>query len=581
MAHQREASNPRTKFFGSQSSDQEVIDYSYTDDPFKLMFWDVYYFFKYARFLPNIVNPLLPCDSGDMCELAVTRANFHCLFVHSILIVLQLGFLLVVPPMALLLPLWVTILSVGSFFVVNQALCQILNGSGSKSNNCAGSDSKKSKLIFTSDPGFALEDQSPFSHEKWFFLNGVAVGEHWLQSALNRLALTFGREITGIHNRTSGIIFDTIECLIQRNFTYATLDIRAAYDEVKAALLCPQYSRVVFILHSQGGIEGGMVLDWLLQELPQDVMGNLEVYTFGNAANHFNNPCTSAEALATGEKGPLRESAGDHGAYGFAPTEHGGRTVVAPEKGEASLLSSFLHQEPPSPPKSPLFNVKPHQQHDLSSADQTRSSNTPSHDVRAVTRPGPPPSSSSPANHARVVRHIEHYAFTTDFVAVWGVLHFATAILANNTIPKFVGCLFARTDPAHRGGHQFVQHYLDGMFPLQRDAEGDFVGCKDRNDFMDSEVFLDEHDPVRREGLARCLNGYFEEDDAMEDVQGSLEVRNRQETVALRNKRGRPVGKVKVKELSRLWHYRNGRAPPRMNPVLAAGADGHVRAMMV
>jgi hypothetical protein len=43
-------------------------------------------------------------------------------------------------------------------------------------------------------------------------------------------------------------------------------------------------------MHSQGGIEGGMILDWLLQEIPQDLLAKLEVYTFGCASNHFNNP---------------------------------------------------------------------------------------------------------------------------------------------------------------------------------------------------------------------------------------------------------------------------------------------------
>lgn len=101
---------------------------------------------------------------------------------------------------------------------------------------------------------------------------------------LNRLALTFKRPVLGIHNKTWGIIFDVIECLIQRNFGYATRDVREAYKAVKEHLYNPGLSKVVFILHSQGGIEGGLVLDWLLQELPQDLLAKLEVYTFGCAA---------------------------------------------------------------------------------------------------------------------------------------------------------------------------------------------------------------------------------------------------------------------------------------------------------
>lgn len=55
-------------------------------------------------------------------------------------------------------------------------------------------------------------------------------------------------------------------------------------------MLDPSVEKVVLVLHSQGGIEGCLVIDWLLDELPQHQLHQLEVYTFGNAANHFNNP---------------------------------------------------------------------------------------------------------------------------------------------------------------------------------------------------------------------------------------------------------------------------------------------------
>lgn len=75
--------------------------------------------------------------------------------------------------------------------------------------------------------------------------------------------------------------------------------------EVKKALSDEKNTKVVFILHSQGGIEGSAIIDWLLQELPQNLLSKLEVYTFGNAANHFNNPFRSAAAEAEAEKKPL------------------------------------------------------------------------------------------------------------------------------------------------------------------------------------------------------------------------------------------------------------------------------------
>lgn len=53
---------------------------------------------------------------------------------------------------------------------------------------------------------------------------------------------------------------------IQRNLQYATNDIRQAYVSIKAALYDEKIKKVVFILHSQGGLEGSMIVDWLLAE---------------------------------------------------------------------------------------------------------------------------------------------------------------------------------------------------------------------------------------------------------------------------------------------------------------------------
>lgn len=60
--------------------------------------------------------------------------------------------------------------------------------------------------------------------------------------------------------------------------------------------MSPDCDKVVLVLHSQGGIEGGLIIDWLLDELPQNRLHQLEVYTFGNAANHFNNPRCSCQS---------------------------------------------------------------------------------------------------------------------------------------------------------------------------------------------------------------------------------------------------------------------------------------------
>lgn len=100
----------------------------------------------------------------------------------------------------------------------------------------------------------------------------------------------FQRPIQGIHNKTYGILFDLIECTVQRTFGYPTLDIRLAYESISAMLAQPGVSKVVLIAHSQGGIESSLVLDWLFATVAPEQVAKLEVYTFGNAANHFNSP---------------------------------------------------------------------------------------------------------------------------------------------------------------------------------------------------------------------------------------------------------------------------------------------------
>jgi hypothetical protein len=64
---------------------------------------------------------------------------------------------------------------------------------------------------------------------------------------------------------------------IQRNFAYSTQDVREAYACIKEALVDTRIKKVVFILHSQGGIEGGLILDWLFAEVSRSALHHLEV----------------------------------------------------------------------------------------------------------------------------------------------------------------------------------------------------------------------------------------------------------------------------------------------------------------
>ncbi|KAI6856138.1 hypothetical protein KC343_g12305 [Hortaea werneckii] len=173
------------------------------------------------------------------------------LAIHLFLIVYQLAFLASIPVWIILHgpALWFLVYC-ASVLGVNNLICGLLNGP-------AYLDSK-------------IDIAYPESHnkERWIFLNGVAVGSHWLQANIDRLALTFRRPVRGVHNPTAGIVFDLAQCLLERNFSYSTDDVRVAYKQIKDALVDSNYDKIV----------------------PQTLLSQLEIYTFGNAANHFNNP---------------------------------------------------------------------------------------------------------------------------------------------------------------------------------------------------------------------------------------------------------------------------------------------------
>ena len=331
-----------------------------------------------------------------------------------------------------------------------------------------------------------------------------------MRNNLNRLALTFGRPILGIHNRTSGIIFDVLECLVQRNFSFATYDVRLCYKNLRDILYDPNKSKVIFILHSQGGIEGGLVLDWLLQEMPQDILSKIEVYTFGNAANHFNNPHRHALSLSLARSDSLAAM--------------------------TTLVTETRYVTP------------------ATSQPQTKNGDTVNPPPALVRESSSLSSRTSSAATDRAIGHVEHYAHSTDFVAIWGVLHFATNKMGSPELPRFIGRLFARS--TGRGGHQLNQHYLDGMFPLRRDSvTGHFTGADENNAFMSEIVKLGEEGRAMENAREAFDISYAgAKGFGTGDVATPVEVHG----LSIRKKSNRPVT---VRDLSRLWKYRNGKSP--------------------
>ncbi|KAH7395471.1 hypothetical protein BKA64DRAFT_59873 [Cadophora sp. MPI-SDFR-AT-0126] len=420
-----------TKFYGSQVGGKTTTPHSYTSSPLGLLKHDILSALSFYLNLPYIIFPLRPQLSGPLCELYPSRGNLYDMFLHLILIIMQLPFVLSVP-FWLMFPVWTVVGGVAVFVIVNESICFLLNGKEMKV------ESKKEYA----------ERKKEHEHEQWIFLNGVAVGRNWLQSNVDRLALTFGRPVLGVHNKTNGIIFDVLQCLIQRNFTYATQDVRDCYSIVKSTLYQPHLTKVIFILHSQGAIEGGLIIDWLLQEVPQDLLAKLEVYTFGNAANHFNNPhlhLLSQHAALMHPKTPATTktttSVHYHDPIHPVPNTHS---------------TPLPHPDFRSNDAAPNVNPNPGATLTNGTPLTTTSPPTPKPITRQISR--------QESTSGKTIRYIEHYAHTSDFVACWGVLHFTKNFSLGPSAPRFMGRVFER---GGQGGHQMNMHYLDGMFPLK------------------------------------------------------------------------------------------------------------------
>jgi len=108
---------------------------------------------------------------------------------------------------------------------------------------------------------------------------------------------------------------------------------------------------------------------------------------------------------------------------------------------------------------------------------------------------------------------------------------------------RFIGRLFKRVG----SGHQFNQHYLDNVFEMEGLDRSDLARgrVKDGNSFMDAPVDL----------------GVFEEWDTVV-VQGQGKDGSSGSIRMDMNDKGDGSGtSLRVKDLSRLWAYRNGGSP--------------------
>lgn len=255
-----------------ENLDEELMQLANRRSPFRLFCEDIMLLLSNVAYIPNTVLPL-----RFIHELpGVHQSTVAMTYGYAIMVVLGLlesPLLICSIPALIILPGWMFIILAISASAIIWALAATTWGSLSvESTVQLGNDKNRG--------------------EKWMFINGVATSHSQLRKTVDNLSATFKRPVTGIHNRSYGLVGDLIECLIQRSFAYHTQDIRIAEAALIQALKDDTISKVVVIAHSQGGIVISLALDRLYCILPAEVFTKLEIYTFGSAAASFHNPLT-------------------------------------------------------------------------------------------------------------------------------------------------------------------------------------------------------------------------------------------------------------------------------------------------
>lgn len=130
--------------------------------------------------------------------------------------------------------------------------------------------------------------------DQWFFINGVLVNENWLDENCKYLEKRFNTGVTGILNRSYGLLWDLVEGIFERSFNIETIPVHLTTRVLLPVLRDNNVKKVRLVAHSQGTIVASLVLQKLYVELSytrdQDCLKKLEVYTFANACRDFINP---------------------------------------------------------------------------------------------------------------------------------------------------------------------------------------------------------------------------------------------------------------------------------------------------
>ncbi|KAK6907925.1 hypothetical protein I203_101926 [Kwoniella mangroviensis CBS 8507] len=147
----------------------------------------------------------------------------------------------------------------------------------------------ESRITYQNIPGDDKENK-----EVWLLVNGIGTSRSGLKLILDTLYTQFGRKVIGVHNRTFGVWFDLVECMLQRDLFWNTTDTREGYNIISRHVADPDKEKIVLMAHSQGGIIMSSWADQLLSDFSHEQLKKVEIYTFASAANHFSIPETGS-----------------------------------------------------------------------------------------------------------------------------------------------------------------------------------------------------------------------------------------------------------------------------------------------
>ena len=150
---------------------------------------------------------------------------------------------------------------------------------------------------FLSTPEFEMrEDVSgemksvDHQDEEWYIVNGIVESPAMIIETARILHSWTGRPVTPLVNPSHGIGIDIMECIMGRTLDTNEAVVKGTAYKFKERILYGK--KVVCICHSQGGIVVSNVVRELVRsvkagDLKPEQLAQLEVYTFGSAADDF------------------------------------------------------------------------------------------------------------------------------------------------------------------------------------------------------------------------------------------------------------------------------------------------------